>query len=210
MARKPTSRRPRKSDVKAAAARAEARSKGTPIEEPKVEIDPTIIMAEEIKRLGRPTLYKPEYVAIAKEMCRRGATDHDLAEEFGVATSTIWRWTVKHEDFCSAIKSEKDGFDDRVERALAQRAIGYTYNSEKVFSHNGEIVRAEIIEHLPPDVGAAKMWLTNRRRATWSEVVRNEITGKIAVTDESDKMALARWIAFHLTTSPASDGEAVH
>lgn len=45
-------------------------------------------------------------------------------------------------------------------------------------------------------------------------VDRKEVTGKdggpIAITDETDKLSLARWIAYHLTTDTPDDGEAVH
>lgn len=177
MVRKPSTRRPRKADVKAAAERAEKRSKGEKIETPSTPIDPVIASAEEIKKIGRPTLYKPEYAAVAKALCRRGATDAELAEEFNVSIPTIWRWTVKYDEFCSALKVEKAAFDDRVERTLAQRAVGYTFPTEKIFNNNGNIIRVDTLEHVPPDVGAAKLWLTNRRRKDWADISRNEHTG---------------------------------
>lgn len=180
MARKPktpTPKTPPKGDVKAAADRAEKRSKGEASATPKVAIDPKVITAEEIAeaittKMGRPTKYKHEYAAVAKALCRRGATDFELAEEFDVSTSTIWRWQCQQEGFRSALREGRDGFDDRVERSLAQRAIGYTYHTEKVFQYQGDIVRAKTAEHVPPDVGAAKLWLTNRRPAEWREATQ--------------------------------------
>lgn len=53
--------------------------------------------------MGRPIEYRAEFAKIAKAMCRLGATDYEIAEEFGVATSTVWRWRSKHPDFCSAL-----------------------------------------------------------------------------------------------------------
>lgn len=164
-----------KDSVKAAADRAEKTAKGEPVEAPKAEIDPTIVMAEEIKaKIGRPTKYKVEYAAVAAALCKRGATDFELAEEFGVSTSTIWRWSVQHDDFWSAIHTAKGAWDDRIERSVAQRAAGYTYHSEKVFMFQGEVVRASIVEHVPADMGAAKMWLTNRRPDKWREISKVE------------------------------------
>lgn len=126
---------------------------------------------------GRPTKYKPDFAAIAKVMCSRGATDAELADEFGVATTTIWRWQTKHPDFCNALKVEKGTYDDRVERSLAQRAVGYSYSTEKIFHYQGSIVRAKCIEHVPPDPGAAKLWLTNRRAAEWREKSEQTLKG---------------------------------
>jgi hypothetical protein len=68
--------------------------------------------------------------------------------------------------------------DDRVERSLYQRAVGYTYSSEKIFHHQGAITRAECVEHVPPDPGAAKLWLTNRRAEEWRDMTYNEHAGK--------------------------------
>jgi len=53
-------------------------------------------------------------------MCKLGATDMDLACEFGV---------------------------------------GYSYHTQKVFCYEGSIVRADIVEHVPPDVSAVRLWL---------------------------------------------------
>jgi hypothetical protein len=113
--------------------------------------------------MGRPPAYQPKFSDIARGMAKLGATDFEIAEELGVATSTVWRWRSKHPDFCSALIEGKDFFDDRVERSLAQKAIGYSYHSEKIMSFEGAVIRADIVEHVPPDVGAIKMRLGNRR-----------------------------------------------
>lgn len=124
---------------------------------------------------GRPTKYRPEFARIAKVLCSRGATDAELAEEFEVCTTTIWRWQTKHEEFCNALIVSKGAYDDRVERSMAQRAVGYSYNSEKIFHHQGSITRAKCIEHMPPDPGAGKLWLTNRRG--WREKSETTVKG---------------------------------
>ena len=196
MARKPKkSRRPSKTDVKAVADRAEARSAGTLEDKPLADIDPVIVAAEEIKaKMGRPTKYKSEYALIAAALCKRGATDFELAEEFEVTTSTIWRWSCQHEDFCSALRVGKDAYDDRVERSLAQRAVGYTYNTEKIFSFQGAIVRADAVEHVPADIGAAKLWLTNRRPDKWRDVTKHE-HGAAGAFDQMSVPELEEFIA---------------
>jgi hypothetical protein len=47
------------------------------------------------KRRGRKPKYRKEFARIAQAMCKLGATDYDLAQEFEVATSTIWRSSSK-------------------------------------------------------------------------------------------------------------------
>ena len=88
-------------------------------------------------RRGRPTDYRPEYAEVAGAMARLGATDFEIAEELGVKTSTIWRWRSKYPEFCNAIEEGKEAWDNRVERSLAHRAVGYSYHSEKVFQTRG-------------------------------------------------------------------------
>lgn len=123
---------------------------------------------------GRPTAYKPEYAQQAERLCALGATDIELAEFFGVDVRTVYRWKHTHADFCQSLKVGKDALDDRVERSLYQRAVGYSFNSEKIFHFQGMITRADIVEHVPPDPGAAMSWLKNRRGEKWREKVEHE------------------------------------
>lgn len=176
-----------KPGVKSAADRAERRAKGKPVAPEPTPLDPPKTSAKHAG--GRPTVYKPEFARLAKAMCNLGATDQELADEFGVTTQTIWRWQSKHAEFCYALRASKKAYDVRIERSLAQRAIGYTYNSEKVFQFQGTPVRIPCVEHVPPDPGAAKMWLT-ARCSKWREVQRHEVTGRdggaIETKDVSD------------------------
>lgn len=99
----------------------------------------------------------------------RGATDAELAEILEVNTSTIWRWQIEHEEFCNALRAGKEMADQRVERCLYQRAVGYSFNSQKIMQDKGKPVIVPYVEHVPPDVGAQKLWLTNRKSNDWAE-----------------------------------------
>lgn len=131
---------------------------------------------------GRPTDYKPELAAQAQKLCALGATDIELASFFEVSTATIYRWRNLHSEFCEAVVVGKDAADDRVERAFYNRAVGYTFESEKVFNYQGEIVRADTFEHVAPDAGAALNWLKNRRPDKWRDKFEHEhsATGDLA------------------------------
>lgn len=121
------------------------------------------------KGRGRPAKYKPEFAKQAEKLCRLGATDADLADFFGVQTSTIWRWTGRYNDFCSALKAGKDEADDRVERSLYQRAVGYEFDAVKIFQHQGTVVKAPYTEKVAPDTTACIFWLKNRRKDDWRD-----------------------------------------
>jgi hypothetical protein len=131
---------------------------------------------------GRPTAYKPEFAKQAQKLCKLGATDYELADFFGVNTVTIYRWRNTHEEFCKAVIVGKEELDQRVERSLYNRAVGYTYEGEKIFQFQGEIVRASTLEHIPPDAGAAMNWLKNRQPEKWRDKQEHEHSGKIDLT----------------------------
>jgi hypothetical protein len=74
--------------------------------------------------------------------------------------------------------------DARVERSLYSRAVGYSFNSEKVFCNKeGEVTRVPIVEHVPPDVTACIFWLKNRDPAHWRDAWQFEHTlGKYIIS----------------------------
>lgn len=127
---------------------------------------------------GRPTLYKPEYAHIAAFMCRnREATDEELAECFDVAVSTIYLWKRVNPEFSEAIKPAKASVDDRVEEALAARALGYSHPDSHVSVIDKGVVITPLIKHYPPDTAAAFIWLKNRRPEKWRDKSEVNVTG---------------------------------
>lgn len=65
----------------------------------------------------------------------------------------------------------------RVKRALYQGAVGYTYQSEKLFYFEGKVTRAEMLEHVLPDVGAPKNCLSSRKPQEWRDQITLEHSG---------------------------------
>jgi hypothetical protein len=125
--------------------------------------------------MARSSSYKPEFVAQAKKLAAHGLTDIEIADVLGVCKRTLYRWKSDYPEFAKAMKLGKKGPDDRVAASLFQRAVGYEHDAEKVFQHNGTIVRAKTTEHIPASVTAAIFWLKNR--AGWKDVTRQELTG---------------------------------
>jgi hypothetical protein len=74
----------------------------------------------------------------------------------------------------------------RVERSLYERANGYNYEATKIFMPAGskQPVGVPYIEHCPPDVGAAFIWLKNRDPERWRDVQNVEhVLGKYIISD---------------------------
>lgn len=127
---------------------------------------------------GRATAFRVEYIEQAKKLAQLGHTDFEMAEFFDVTERTLRRWKDAHPGFADALKVGKSVADDRVEMSLYRKATGYSFASEKIFCDKGEIVRADIVEHIPPSDTACIFWLKNRRKAEWRDKIDHEHTGK--------------------------------
>jgi len=120
---------------------------------------------------GRPSPYKPEFARIAQRLCRNGATDIEVADILGISVRTFYRWCLLHDEFTAAVRVGKDAADDRVERALYQRAVGYEHVAEKIVTpKGGGHVVVPYMVHIPADVRAALHWLAIRRPRPWARM----------------------------------------
>ena len=111
----------------------------------------------------------------------------------GVTERTLLNWKKDHPEFLEALKLGKENADDRVERSLYNRAVGYSFESVKVFQFQGAIIEAPITEHVPPDTTAGIFWLKNRRPDLWRDV--KAIEGTVKVEDDRTEEERARALA---------------
>src|SRR5271168_4889116 len=120
--------------------------------------------------------YDPEVAYQARKLSQIGATDIELADFFGVCIDTIYRWKI---EFSEASKVGKGVADDRVERSLYQRSVGYSYEAVKIFMPAGakQPVYAPYREYVPPDTSAASLWLRNRRKDEWRDKQSHQHAG---------------------------------
>lgn len=132
--------------------------------------------------MARPSDYRAKFCDKAKKLCENGATDLEVADCLNISAATLYRWKVTHPEFCESLKAGKAVADARVERSLYNRAVGYTFDSEKVFQFKGDIVRAETREHVPPDTTAAIFWLKNRKPEEWRDKQEQAVSGALSIT----------------------------
>lgn len=116
---------------------------------------------------GRPTVYQKLFAHQAFTFCLTGATNDDLAMLFQVSVRTINRWLIDHKEFCHAVQAGRGGADAKVATSLYKRAIGFSVPEAHVSNYKGVITITELEKYYPPDVGAATLWLTNRRPDLW-------------------------------------------
>lgn len=146
--------------------------------------------------LGRPTVYDPDtFPDSAEEAASNGATLTEIAQALGVTRSTVCLWMTQYDVFSDAIKRGRAAADERVEKALYQRALGYSHDSEKIVVVGGKdgsyVERVPIVEHYPPEPAALRMWLHNRKPQEWRDKQELEVTGKldlsVALTERLQK-----------------------
>lgn len=121
------------------------------------------------KAMGRPSKYRPEFVEQAKKLCKLGATDLEIADFFGIKVRTLFNWKNEHEDFFHALNESKTIPDERVERSLFHRAIGYEHDEVDIRVIDHQIVKTPIRKYYPPDTTACIFWLKNRRPDLWRD-----------------------------------------
>lgn len=145
--------------------------------------------------------YDPKtFPDLAQKFAKLGATDVEIAEALGVDDRQLYRLKNLHPEFAAALTIGKAEADDRVERALYKRALGYTVKRQKPLFKDGIVTIAEYEEEMPPDVGAIIWWLKNRRPDMWRErqnliggnsgdAVNIEISGRVSIEARLDSMA---------------------
>jgi hypothetical protein len=150
---------------------------------------------DQLQKRGRKSTFDKRFIEVAKRMAYLGATDEDLAIAFGVTIKCVIEWRAKHPQFGEALKIGKSEADDRVERSLYQRAVGYSYPAVKIFMPAGakEPIYAPYTEHVPPDVTAGIFWSKNRRPDRWRDAWQIEAAvGKYLISDKP--MSPEQWI----------------
>lgn len=126
---------------------------------------------EEARSVGRPTLYRDEYVEQVRRLALLGLTNDEMAKFFGVGPSTFDRWMATHDEFRCAINESKLLADGDVALSLYKRALGYSHPDVHISNFQGMITVTDIVKHYPPDTGAAFIWLKNRQPHKWKDKV---------------------------------------
>lgn len=160
---------------------------------------------DENKKMGRPSLFKFEYLERVTSLCLLNLSNREIAFSLKVSEDTLAEWIETYPDFRTAMHDGREGADSRVARALMMRAVGYSHDSEDIRTISigdgmSEIVRTPIVKHYPPDTGAATMWLTNRRKHLWR--APNATEGNDDVTSQEKAAAVRAAIRAALDETP--------
>jgi DNA-binding XRE family transcriptional regulator len=134
---------------------------------------------EDLKKRGRKTDFKEEYVQLAFNYALLGATDKQLSDFIGVSERTLNQWKKEYPEFLQSLKKGKEYSDSKVAEKLYSRAIGYEYEEKSTEKSGRKIVKTTITKkQMAPDSTAAIFWLKNRQPDLWRDKQFNELTGK--------------------------------
>lgn len=163
--------------------------------------------------VGRPTVYEGEaHCSRATKLALLGLTDEEIAHQFGISDLTFGTWKKKHPEFLSALLAGGVEADAEIAHSLYNRGRGMKLPAVKIFydKDQGGPVYAPYVEHLPPDVGAGKLWLINRRAKDWRERKELEVTGTLEhrLAAMSPEERRARLIELQAKAALVIEGEA--
>ncbi len=121
--------------------------------------------------------FAPDHLDLVRMIAMRGATDEELAQNFGVAPAVFRAWKSRYPSFKEAIEKGRTRADAEVLVGLYQRCVGYDYVEEQaVGGRSPEVL--EVQRHAPPSVEGAKAWLAARQSEHWNTRVSVEHGGR--------------------------------
>lgn len=114
--------------------------------------------------------FNDKLIPVIKNLAYRGKTHAEIAELLGVAEKTFYNWKNNSDDLRKALEEAKGNPIQKVEKALIERALGYSTRETKVnMSKSGVVKSTDVIKHYPPDVTAIKYYLGNKDPDNWKE-----------------------------------------
>lgn len=140
---------------------------------------------------GRDSLYDVSMNDMVRKLALLGLTDKEIAEFFGVTERTLNNWKNEYPAFFQSLSEGKTIADAEVADSLYKRATGEHVIVEKAYRNKttGEVEIVKITQFIPGESGAAKLWLTNRRRQNWSDSQNVNLTGTLDVTAKEQRDA---------------------
>jgi len=143
---------------------------------------------------GRPSEYDPSMNEAARKLALLGLTDSEIAAFFGITETTINNWKNEFPAFLASLNAGKTIADAEVADSLYRRAMGeVVFTERRVKGENGEYEVIRLMQSVPSDPGAAKLWLTNRQPRLWRD--KQEIDLKQPLDEDALDAAIAAKLA---------------
>ena len=140
-------------------------------------------------KTGPKSTYKEEIGDKAYLMSLYGMTEVEIYQVLGFSMNTWYTWKRKHPHLTQSLEKGKLPADLEVIKSLFKRALGYeapdvywaTLRDEKldfegrVIERKTKVVAMPTTRHIPPDMKAIQMWLSNRTKGRWTTVTHHKV-----------------------------------
>jgi hypothetical protein len=109
---------------------------------------------------GRPSKYDPKFhVKTVRNMAKVGLSEAMMSRILGINPSTFAAWKAQHSALSKALEYGREVCNGALEATAIQRALGYSYETEKAFQTG---VKLTVTETLPPNEYLLKFLLERR------------------------------------------------
>lgn len=129
------------------------------------------------KKMGRPSKFDGCKDTIIR-LSKLGMTDALISQSVGITEATLTGWKKKYPDFFMSLKDAKSEYDENVETALYNRALGFQTTEQKAMVVDGKIEIVDVDKTYPPDATSMIFWLKNRQPEKWRDKREIEHTGQ--------------------------------
>ena len=128
------------------------------------------------RRGGRVGIYRAEYAEQIRKLCLLGCNNNEIANVFGVHSTTLGKWMLRHPAVKQAFDEGREKADAKVAAALYDRATGHSYRDNHIAVIDGKVTFTPIMRVLPPDPNAALKWLERKKPEVWRERTEVAVT----------------------------------
>jgi len=105
---------------------------------------------------------------LVKRLVETGHDDTFISDFFHLPLDAYYSLVDRFPRFKEALNAWRKPAADNVEKALYQRAVGYTHREAKVLVVDKSVEVVETTKHYPPDSKSCMDFLTNKRPKDWS------------------------------------------
>ena len=117
--------------------------------------------------LGRPSLYRPDFCALAREHCRQGGSLDRFARLVGVSARSIDNWVVRFPEFAAAVGEGRAEAEAETDRLLYHRAVGWRETVTRTVFCAGQPKDVLLVRDRKPDAAACMRWLCRNLPQQW-------------------------------------------
>ena len=116
---------------------------------------------------GRPSLYRAEFCALAREHCRQGGSLDQFARLIGMSSRSIDNWVVRFPEFAAAVGEGRAEAEAETDRLLYRRAVGWRETVTRTVFCAGQPKDVLLVRDHKPDAAACMRWLCRNLPQQW-------------------------------------------